>query len=145
MNVRTWIVLPLVLVAASGCNAGENPPSADPHPPDSDEERVLAERYREFVGALERRDADGVCGQLERELAESYGCGGGRVRIPREVRELEVTLEEVFAARDPSVGNQIEILARSRRSDSEQLIVYYRQGDDREWRIREAMVGARAD
>jgi hypothetical protein len=141
MNVRTWIVLPLVLVAAGGCNAGENPPSADPHPPDSDEERMLAERYGEFVRALERRDADAVCGQLERELAESYSCGGGWVQLPPDLRGLKVPLDEIFAVRDPSVGNEIQISSRTRNSDGARLILYYRQGDDRKWRIRETMLG----
>jgi hypothetical protein len=141
MGVRKCILLALVLVAASGCNAGENPPSADPHPPESDEERMLAERYGEFVRALERRDADGVCGQLERELAESYSCGGGWVQIPPDLRGLELPLDEVFAVRDPSVGNEIQISSRTRRSDSASLIVSYRQGDDREWRIRETTLG----
>jgi hypothetical protein len=142
MKVRTWIVLALVLGAASGCNAGENPSSGDPHPPESDEERMLAERYREFVGALERRDADAVCGQLERELAATYRCRDGWVQIPRELRGLDVPMDEVFAARDPAVGNEIQISSRTRRGDGARLILFYRQGDDREWRIREAMLGS---
>lgn len=141
MIVRAWIPLALAFAAASGCNAGEDPPSGDPHPPESDDERALAMRYSEFVQALEDRDTDAVCRQLEQQLAESYGCGTERVRIPRELRELEVPLDEIFAARDPSVGNEIQISSRTRRSDHARLILYYRQGDDREWRIKETMLG----
>jgi hypothetical protein len=71
---------------------------SDRHPPRTDDERFLAARYGAFVRALERNDADGICRPLAPRLAESYKCGArSGLRIPPELRGIEVPLTEVFS------------------------------------------------
>jgi len=140
---RRWFLLALVAASATGCGAaGAEPTSSDPHEPRSDDERFLAARYREFVRALERHDSDGVCRYLDRRLAESYGCGAGsRLSIPRELQRIEVPMTDVFAAADPAVPDEIQISARSRRSDGGRLILFFRRSRADEWRINQTMIG----
>jgi hypothetical protein len=141
MVLRRLIVLALAGAAAAGCGAsGTEVDPADPHPPRSDDERLLAMRYGEFVRALERKDADRICRFLEPRLVESYGCGSG-LRIPRRLRRIEVPMAKVFAAADPSVPDVIQISSRTTRADGMSLIVFFRRRDAEEWRVSRTMIG----
>jgi hypothetical protein len=141
-----WIAVALALGAMSGCgeggDGGGGRDSADPHHPRTDDERLLAARYAGFVHGLERKDRDGICPQLEPEPARAYGCSAGSpLRIPRELRGLDVPISEVFAVRDPSVPDVIQISSVIRR-DGTSLIVFFRRlrGTD-EWRVNKVIVG----
>jgi hypothetical protein len=143
MVLRRWIIVALAAVSATGCGeSGPESTAADPHPPRSEDERFVAARYGEFVRALERKNAEGICRYLEPRLAESYGCGEGpRLRIPHELRRIEVPMTGVFAVRDPSVPDEIQISSPTTRKDGLSLIVFFRRNDSNEWRIKQTMVG----
>jgi hypothetical protein len=142
--VRQWFVLVLAAGSAAGCGAaGPETNGSDPHPPRTDDERLLAARYRSFVRALERNDAHGICRPLAPRLAESYKCGASsEPRIPRALRGIEVPLTEVFAAADPSVPEVIQISSRSRRRDGGSLILFFRRRGSNEWRVTKTIIGS---
>jgi hypothetical protein len=142
--VRRWVALVLAAASATDCGAtGTESNSSDPHPPRTDDERFLAARYGSFVRALERNDADGICRPLAPRLAESYKCGASsELRIPRELRGIEVPLTEVFAAADPSVPEVIQISARSRRRDGGSLILFFGRRGSNEWRVTKTIIGS---
>ena len=143
MILRRWIVLTLAAAPALSCGAsGTQADSSDPHPPRSEDERFVAARYGGFVRALERKNADGICRYLEPRLMASYGCGArSHLRIPRELRRIEVRMADVFAARDPSVPEEIQISSRTTRKDGLSLILFFRQRGSDEWRISRAIIG----
>jgi hypothetical protein len=139
---RSFLVV-LAAASATGCGATGAESSSDPHPPRTDDERFLAARYRAFVRALERNDANGICRPLAPRLAESYRCGArSGVRIPRELRGIEVPLTEIFAAADPSVPDVIQMSARSRRRDGGSLILFFQQRGSNEWRVTKTIIGS---
>jgi len=144
MILRGWIVLTLVAASATSCGAsGTQSDGSDPHPPRSEDERFVAARYGEFVRAVERKDAEGICRYLEPRLAESYRCDGrSHLRIPRAFRRINVPMADVAAVRDPSVPDEIQISSRSTRKDRLRLILFFRQRGSQEWRIRRAILGA---
>jgi hypothetical protein len=138
-----WIAIALTLVAASGCgDPGAGAHDDDPHPPGTDDERLLAARYAGFVHALEQKSRAGVCRDLEPALSRSFGCAdGSRLHIPRELRGLDIPMSEVFAVKDPSVPEVIQISSEI-RGDGRSLIVFFRRprGADA-WRVKDVMVG----
>jgi hypothetical protein len=140
VSARRWLPLLLAVAAVSACGATGAEPDDGPHVPRSEDERLLEARYREFVRALERKDTDGICEQLDDRLAESYGCAA-RFRLPRELRRLEVRLTDVFAAVDPSVPDEIQISSQTTRKDGYSLILFFRRGGDDRWRVNRAMIG----
>ena len=146
MTMRRLLLPILAAALASACGTTEaDPGRADsgPHPPKSEDERFLATRYGEFVHALERGDKEGICRHLHARLAKSFRCAGrSRVRLPPALRGIQVPLEEVFAASDPSVPDVIQISARSRRTDGGRLILFFRRTGSEQWRIEETMIGA---
>ena len=135
--------LPLLLTGAAlaACGGEEGRVDASgPHPPASAQERLLAGHYRDFAGALERGDADGICHGLAQRLARSYRCGAsGAPRLPAQLRDIAVSDGKIYAATDPAVPHEIQISAPTTRGDGS-LIVFFRQDGD-EWRIRRAIVG----
>jgi hypothetical protein len=140
--VRRSFLLVLAAASAAGCGA-TGADSSDPHPPRTDDERLLAARYGAFVRALERDDAAGICRPLGPRLVESYRCGArSGVRIPRELRGIEVPLTEVFAVADPSVPEVIQISARSRRRDGGSLILFFRRYGSGDWRVTKTIIGS---
>lgn len=142
MPARRAVLVVLVVASLAGCD--ENEPARDPgapHPPASAEERALADRYREFAAALERGDADGICRQLAPSLARSYRCGEpGAPQLPKQLRQVEVSREEIYAAIDPVVSDEIQISAPTRGEGS--LIVFFAEAGNREWRIEQVMIGS---
>jgi hypothetical protein len=95
--VRRCIALTFVAALVSGCDAARDPTSG-PHPPGNGNERAAAAEYRDFMRALERKDANVICRQLEPPLARSYRCAPGRpLRVPRALRRIEVPMRELFA------------------------------------------------
>jgi hypothetical protein len=64
------------------------------------------------------------------------------LRIPRELRGIEVPLTEVFAVADPSVPEVIQISARSRRRDGESLMLFFRRHGSNEWRVTKTIIGS---
>jgi hypothetical protein len=143
MVLRRWIAVSLAAASATSCGAsGTGSDSAGPHPPRSEDERFVAARYGEWVRALERKNAEGICRYLEPRLTESFGCGAGsHLRIPRELRGIEVPMVEVFAARDPSVPEEIQISSRTTSKDGWSLILFFRRHGSNEWRIKQTMIG----
>jgi hypothetical protein len=140
--VRRWLLLVFAAASATGCGA-TGAESSDPHPPRTDDERLLAARYRAFVRALDRNDAKGICRPLAARVAESYRCGArSGPRIPRELRGIEVPLTEVFAAADPSVPQVIQISSRSRRRDGASVILFFRRHRSNEWRVTKTIIGS---
>jgi hypothetical protein len=125
----------------SGCDAGRHPTSG-PHPPGNGNERAAADEYRDFVRALERKDADVICRQLEPALARSYRCAPGRpLRLPRALRRIEVPMRELFANVDPAIPSVIQISSQTTRQDGYSLILFYRRQATEEWRVRKVMIG----
>ena len=135
--------LPLLLAGAALASCGGEERKVDangPHPPASAQERLLAGRYHDFAGALERRDADGICQGLAPRLARSYRCSApGAPRLPAQLRGIAVSNGEIYAATDPAVPDEIQISAPTTRGDGS-LIVFFRQDGDA-WRIKRAIVG----
>jgi hypothetical protein len=124
-----------------GCDAARDPTSG-PHPPGNGNERAAAAEYRNFVRALERKDANVICRQLEPPLARSYRCAPGRpLRVPRALRRIEVPMRQLFANVDPTVPNVIQISSQTTRQDGYSLILFYRRHATDEWRVRKIMIG----
>jgi hypothetical protein len=139
---RRSIILPLIAATLTACGTEEPERRSEPHPPASADERLLASRYREFAEALERSDADGICGGLASRLARSYGCGeGAALRLPAELRGIAVSDDEIFAAADPGARDEIQISAPTTGRDGASLIVFFRRDGGRGWRIERAMLG----
>lgn len=124
--MRRAAILWLALLA--GC--GGATASADPHPPRTDDERFLAERFDDFVSALRRGETT-----------------FGSFQIPREVRAAGELSDEVFAVADPYYsGNEIQISAEvvsksiAERRGPRLIVFFRREGDG--WRVRDAILGA---
>jgi hypothetical protein len=134
-------VLTVLAACVAGCDAASHPDSG-PHPPANDNERAAAAEYREFVRALERRDAEAICRQLEPPLARSYRCAPGRPpRLPRALRRIEVPMKELFANVDPTIPSVIQISSRTTRRDGYSLILFYgRQATDT-WLVHKVLIG----
>jgi hypothetical protein len=125
----------------SGCDAARDPANG-PHPPGNGNERAAAAEYRSFVRALERKDADAICRQLEPQLTRAYRCGPGRpIRLPRALRRIDVPMRELFANVDPMVPSVIQISSQTTRQDGYSLILFYRRQATDEWRVRKVMIG----
>jgi hypothetical protein len=139
--VRRCTALTFVAVFVSGCDAASDPTSG-PHPPANGDERAAAAEYRDFMRALERKDASVICRQLEPPLARSYGCAPGRpLRVPRALRRIDVPLRELFASLDPTVPSVIQISSQSTRQDGYSLILFYRRDANDKWRVHKVMIG----
>lgn len=92
--------------------------------------------------ALDRIDANAICRQLEPPLAQSYRCASGQpLRLPRELRLIEVPMKELFANVDPTVPSVIQISSRTTRQDGHSLILFYRRQAAGEWRVHKIGVG----
>jgi hypothetical protein len=50
-------------------------------------------------------------------------------------------MADVFAVRDPSVPDEIQISSRTTRKDGFSLILFFRRLGSNEWRIRRTMIG----
>jgi hypothetical protein len=139
--VRRCTALTLLAVLVSGCDAASDPASG-PHPPANGDERAAAAEYRDFVRALERKDARVVCRQLAPPLARSYACAPGRaLRLPRALRRIEVPMRELFANVDPTIPSVIQISSQTTRHDGYSLILFYRRDTKDKWRVRRVMIG----
>ena len=144
MSARTpgRLLLIMLWLPIAGCgDRVSDSHEDDPHPLRTADERSLAERYSEFVRALRRMDEATICRQLERSLARSYGCGGPRLILPRELRGLQVPLRDIVAADDELVPDVIQISTRTLRRDGGRLIVLFRKTRSGDWRIEQTMVG----
>jgi hypothetical protein len=144
--VRRCIALTFLAAFVSGCDAGPGRHhTSGPHPPDNDNERAAAAEYRDFVRALERKDANVICRQLEPPLARSYRCAPGTsLRLPRALRRIEVPMNELFANVDPTIPNVIQISSQTTRRDGYSLILFYRRQATDEWRVHKVIIGGYA-
>lgn len=135
--------LPLLLTGAALASCGGEEGHVDangPHQPASAQERLLAGRYRDFAGALEGGDADGICQGLAPRLARSYRCSSsGAPRLPAQLRGIAVSDGEIYAATDPTIPDEIQISAPTTRGDGSLIVFFLQDGD--EWRIKRAIVG----
>ena len=133
---RCCLVSLLIGASPGACSGGGD----HPHPPTTAEERLLADRYRQFARALEQRDAAGICRQLTSRLARSYRCSSpSRLRVPSELRDVGVS-KEIFAVTSSQDPGEVQISAPRTRG-GRSLIVFFRRQGNREWRIERAAIG----
>ena len=136
------LCLMLLLAATAAACGGDEPVRkiTDPHTPRTGDERFLSGRYRELAVALERGRAAEVCPWLEPALADAYRCDAGTFRLPRELRRVDVSLDEIFAVQDPLVPDVIQISSELRAGGNGRLIVFFREDRDG-WQVSDVMVG----
>ena len=132
----------VVVLAALLTGCGDGPAEeAQPREPETAAEAEAAAVFREFVGALGRRDADAACRLVTDEAYRQAGCATSP-RIPAEIEELGTPVGPVSVRESESTRTRMQLSARvePRPNEGGHLIIHLTARDDA-WVITSARYG----